>query len=88
MHRVTDASYPWWDAGIAAASVAAQILMAQRRIEHWLLWIAVDLGSIPLYAAKGLYLFAGLYVLYLALSLGGLAGWLRAMRLPGRAVAA
>lgn len=90
MHALTDASYPWWDAGIAGTSIAAQILMARRRIENWLLWIAVDVASVPLYAAKGLYLLAGLYMLYLALSLGGLAGWLRAMRLPvrGQATAA
>lgn len=80
MHRCTDASYPWWDAAIAAASVAAQLLMAQRRIENWWLWIAVDLASIPLYLAKGLYLFAGLYLVYLALAVGGLISWLTAMR--------
>ena len=43
MHRVTNASYPWWDAAIAAASVAAQLLMARRRIENWWVWIAVAL---------------------------------------------
>jgi nicotinamide mononucleotide transporter len=80
MHRFTDASYPWWDAAIAAASVAAQLLMAQRRIENWWLWIAVDLASIPLYLAKGLYLFAGLYLIYLALAVAGLISWLAVMR--------
>jgi nicotinamide mononucleotide transporter len=75
MRILSDASYPWWDASIAAASIAAQILMARRRIENWWLWIAVDLASIPLYVAKGLYLFAGLYLIYLALAVGGLLGW-------------
>ena len=69
-----------WDAAIAAASVAAQLLMAQRRIENWWLWIAVDLASIPLYLAKGLYLFAGLYLIYLALAVAGLISWLAVMR--------
>lgn len=78
MHRLTDASYPWWDAAIAAASVAAQILMAQRRVENWWLWIAVDLASIPLYLAKGLMLFAFLYVVYLLLAIAGLLAWRRA----------
>lgn len=80
MHRLTDASYPWWDAAIAAASVAAQLLMAQRRLENWWLWIAVDLASIPLYLAKGLHLFAGLYLIYLALAIGGLVSWRAALR--------
>lgn len=87
MHRFTDASYPWADAGIAIASVAAQILMAQRRIENWWLWIAVDLASVPLYAAKELYLTAGLYMIYLALALWGLLDWHRARRRAGPVVA-
>ncbi len=78
MHRLTDAALPWWDAGIAAASIAAQWLMARRAIEHWWLWIAVDLASVPLYLAKGLYPFAGLYLVYLALAVWGLIDWRRA----------
>ncbi|KQT32772.1 nicotinamide mononucleotide transporter [Sphingomonas sp. Leaf412] len=77
MQRWTDASYPWWDAAIAAGSVAAQVLMARRRIENWALWIAVDLASIPLYLAKGLSMLAALYVVYLALAIAGLVGWSR-----------
>ena len=80
MHALTDASYPWWDAAIAAASVAAQLLMAQRRLENWWLWIAVDVASVPLYLAKGLHLFAGLYAIYLALAIWGLFGWRAAWR--------
>jgi nicotinamide mononucleotide transporter len=87
MHRWTDATLPWWDAGIAAASVAAQLLMARRRIENWWLWIAVDLASVPLYLTKGLYLFAGLYAVYFALALWGLAAWTRAARGRWRAAA-
>ena len=80
MHRFTDASYPWWDAGIAIASVAAQIIQARRAIESWWVWIAVDVASIPLYAAKGLWFTCALYVVLLALSVQGLVGWRRASR--------
>lgn len=79
MHRYTDASYPWWDAGLAIASVAAQLLQARRAIESWWLWIAVDVGSVPLYLAKGLWVTAGLYTVLLAIAAVGLAGWARAM---------
>ena len=85
MRLLTDAAYPLWDAGIAMASVAAQILMARRRIEHWWLWVAVDLASIPLYLAKELWAFAGLYLVYLALSVWGLRDWRRAMRVGATA---
>jgi nicotinamide mononucleotide transporter len=78
MHAYTDASFPWWDGGIAVTSVAAQILLARRRLENWVLWILVDVAAIGLYAVKGLALTAGLYVVFLILSAVGLRQWLRA----------
>lgn len=83
MQRWTDAAYPWWDGATAVVSVVAQLLMARRKWENWALWVAVDLALIPLYLSKGLAMFAGLYVLYLALSLWGLVGWRRALRRAG-----
>jgi nicotinamide mononucleotide transporter len=80
MHRYTDAAFPWWDAGVAMASVAAQILQSRRKIESWLLWIGVDVAAIGLYAAKGLMLTALLYALFLLLSIWGLVDWRRAER--------
>ena len=80
MHTYTDASFPWWDASIAVASIAAQILLARRCIENWVLWIAVDAGAIPLYLIKGLPLTAGLYFTFLALCVLGLGEWAMAER--------
>lgn len=80
MHRYTDAAYPWWDGGIAIASVAAQIMQARRAIESWWVWIAVDAASIPLYAAKGLWVTCALYAMLLALAVYGLLDWGRAQR--------
>ncbi len=75
--RFTDASLPWWDATAAVLSVAAQIMMSRRLIENWVLWIAVDILSIGLYAAKGLWLTMVLYAVFLALAIWGLVGWRR-----------
>lgn len=75
MAHWTDASMPFWDATNAAASIAAQILLARRRLENWLLWIAVDISSIALYAVKGLMLTALLYVIFLGLSVWGYREW-------------
>ncbi|WP_343528379.1 nicotinamide riboside transporter PnuC [Sphingomonas sp.] len=77
MVYATDAAMPFWDAANAVASVAAQILLARRRLENWLLWIAVDLSSIALYAVKGLMLTAILYVIFLGLSVWGYREWRR-----------
>jgi len=86
MHVYTDASFPWWDAAVAVASIAAQILLARRAIENWVLWIAVDAGAIPLYLVKGLTFTAGLYLAFLLLCLLGLYEWAVAER-GGKAAA-
>ncbi|HEX8063953.1 MAG TPA: nicotinamide riboside transporter PnuC [Allosphingosinicella sp.] len=78
MDAWTDASYPWWDSSVAIPSVAAQILLSRRSIENWWLWILVDLLAIGLYAAKDLWLTAGLYLVFLGLAALGLAAWRRA----------
>ncbi|WP_294046435.1 nicotinamide riboside transporter PnuC [Sphingomonas sp.] len=75
MHRFTDASLPWWDAGVAMTSVAAQLLMSWRKLENWWLWIAANMLSIGLYAVKGLWITMALYVVLLGLAIWGLARW-------------
>lgn len=77
MHRYTDAAMPYPDATITAASIAAQFLLSFRRIENWVLWIAIDIGAIALYIARDLHLTAGLYLAFLVLSILGLREWTR-----------
>jgi nicotinamide mononucleotide transporter len=79
MHRYTNASLPWWDAFIAMGSIAAQLLMARRCLENWILWIAVDAVAIGVYASKGLMLTAFLYAAFFALSVVGLVSWRKAL---------
>ena len=78
--RFTDAAFPWWDAAVAMLSVAAQILQSRRYFESWVLWIAVDLLAVGLYAARGLWLTAGLYLVFLVLAVWGLIEWARARK--------
>ena len=75
MHHFTDAALPWWDASVAMTSVAAQFLMSVRRIENWWLWIAANILSIGLYAAKALWITMGLYLILLGIAIWGLASW-------------
>ena len=83
MATQTDAAYPYVDAAVAMLSIGAQLLLALRRLENWIVWIAVDLIAIPLYAAKDLWAAAGLYAIYLGLSVWGLYDWHRAWRGAG-----
>ena len=80
LHRFTDAALPYADSAIAGASVAAQILLALRRIENWMLWIAIDSAAILVYLSKDLYATAALYVLFLGFSVLGLREWIVAAR--------
>ena len=83
----TDASFPYWDASVAILSVVAQILLARRYLENWVLWVVVNLLSIGLYAAKGLWLTLILYVIFLGLATWGLLEWRRVRLQAGPAVA-
>ncbi len=80
MARFTDASFPYWDASIAVLSVIAQIMLARRRLENWIVWVAVDLLAIGLYWTKALYPTAALYFIFLILATLGYFAWRRSHR--------
>ncbi len=80
MHRFTNAAMPYADSAIAGASVAAQILLAYRRVENWVLWVLIDIAAVGLYINRGLYPTAGLYGGMLVMSLVGLREWVLAAR--------
>ncbi|HEY9403223.1 MAG TPA: nicotinamide riboside transporter PnuC [Pyrinomonadaceae bacterium] len=74
------ASYPFLDALTTIMSFTAMWLLARARIESWFYWIVVDAVGIWLYYVKGVRFIALLYVVLLAMAIGGLASWLRAAR--------
>ncbi|MEZ5895052.1 MAG: nicotinamide riboside transporter PnuC [Parvularculaceae bacterium] len=80
MKTFTDAAFPFWDASIAVLSVVAQIMLARRRLENWLVWIAVDVLAIGLYLEKGLQPTAALYAIFLVMCVVGFANWRNAWR--------
>lgn len=74
-HRFTDASYPWLDAVATGISFTAQWMIARKKIEHWLLWMIVNLLYIYIYAQKELWLYALLFLVYFALAVNGWMTW-------------
>ena len=78
LHHYTDAALPYWDSGITVLSLLAQWMMARKYLENWVLWIAVDVLGIGVYQARGLYVTAGLYAVFLILATSGLVAWWRA----------
>ena len=80
--RKTDSPVPLWDASVLVLSLVATWAQAEKLLESWWLWIAVDVISVPLYAARTLYPTALLYALFLALCVMGLREWQRLLRAP------
>jgi len=78
----TSASLPYPDSFILCASILAQFLLSQKRLEAWVLWILVDIVAIPIYSIKELYITAGLYSILLVLATIGLITWWRDYKWP------
>lgn len=64
LYYYTDAYAPFVDSAVLVFSVIAQLLMMQRRVENWPIWVLVNSIAVPLYASRGLYLTAVLYGCY------------------------
>ncbi len=71
----TDTDVPWWDAFPTALSLVGQVLLGRKLLENWLAWIAVNAVSVALFTYKGLWLTAGLYLVFIALSVVGWRAW-------------
>lgn len=80
MRRATDAALPHWDAFILIFSLIAQGWQAQKRLECWAGWMAVNSVAVGVYWAKDLQLYAGLYLLFLAMAVAGHRSWQRSIR--------
>ena len=74
------AAYPYTDALTTILSIVATILMAQKKIECWILWIIVDLISIYLYSTKGIIFISIEYIIFLILATIGMFDWLKYLK--------
>lgn len=75
MAHWTDSEFPWTDAALTAFSLVAQLWMAQKRLQCWLLWCVVDVLYIGFFAWQSLYLTAGLYALFTVIAIQGWRSW-------------
>lgn len=75
----TDADLAYWDAYTTSFSLVAQVLMARKKIENWLIWIAVDVIAVGIYWYKDLRLTALMFFIYLILATLGYFNWKRKM---------
>lgn len=71
----TDSTTQLADGSTTAVSLVAQYMLNRRWIENWFVWIAVDVVYIALYIVKGLWITGALYLLFIALCVGGYRAW-------------
>jgi nicotinamide mononucleotide transporter len=66
---------PWADALASATAYTGMWLMARKKVESWIWWIATNIASIPLYFIKG-YVFTSVqFLVLLILAIAGLNSW-------------
>lgn len=71
----TDSTVPYMDSLTTALSITATWMLAKKYIEHWLIWIFVDLLSAGLYAYKELWPTVVLFVVYTLMAVLGYKEW-------------
>ncbi|MDE3253905.1 MAG: nicotinamide riboside transporter PnuC [Bacteroidota bacterium] len=71
---------PWADAFASATAYTGMWLMARKKIENWLWWIATNCASIPLYFIKGYAFTSVQFVILLILAFSGWFEWKKRIR--------
>jgi len=71
----TDAALPFWDSISLAGGIIGTIWMAKKWIEHWLLWIVVDIICTGIYLYKGLTFFTIQFFIFTLLAIYGYYTW-------------
>ena len=75
----TDASLPYWDSATSILSISAMWLTAKKKLENWIIWLAVDVLATGIYYYKGLYFYCILYLVYTGMAIAGYLSWHRSM---------
>ena len=66
---------PWADALASATAYTGMWLMARKKVESWIWWIATNIASMPLYFIKG-YVFTSVqFLVLLILAIAGFISW-------------
>lgn len=80
LHYYTDSKTVLLDAAVTALSLVAQWMMSKKWLEHWLLWMLVDVISVIMYLTKQLYFTTGLYTILFLICLYGYLTWRKQLK--------
>jgi len=79
LKNFTDSDVPWGDGFTTAGSVVATWMLARKVLEHWLVWVVVDIVAAGLYFYKGLYPSFLLYLIFTIIAVVGYFQWKRSL---------
>ncbi len=77
----TDSDVPFMDSFTTALSIIATWMLAKKYIEHWLIWIFVDIFSAGLYIYKELWPTVILFLVYTIMAFLGYIEWKKDLKL-------
>jgi nicotinamide mononucleotide transporter len=69
------AAFPYADSVVAVGSITAQLIMAWKKLENWIIWISIDVLATGIYFMKGINLVAIEYIVFAGIASYGLLGW-------------
>ncbi|CAH0535505.1 Nicotinamide riboside transporter PnuC [Vibrio stylophorae] len=69
-------AFPFWDSCMTVLSVVAQILMTRKYVENWVLWVVINVISVGIYAAQGVYALSIEYAILLVIAANGAREWM------------
>ncbi|MBE0647837.1 MAG: nicotinamide mononucleotide transporter [Bacteroidales bacterium] len=75
LQQFTDSVIPSWDALTTAIYIIAMWLLAQKKIEHWILWIVGDVISIGMFAWLNLYFSSFQFLAFTVIAVFGFIEW-------------
>lgn len=80
LDHFTDSPVPYWDAFTTALSFTATWMLARKILEHWILWLIIDVVSMALYLYRGLYPTLLLFGVYSIMAVVGFIQWRRTIQ--------
>lgn len=80
LFKKTDAAFPFIDSFCTACSIVAQVFLARKVLQNWLIWIFVDIIYVGVYFSKELYATGLMYAIYIAIATMGYLDWRKIYR--------
>ncbi|MBS1533020.1 MAG: nicotinamide mononucleotide transporter [Bacteroidetes bacterium] len=73
-------AYPYLDSFCTSCSLVAQVFLARKVLENWVIWFFVDIIYVVMYFKKGLEFTSFLFIVYIIIAVNGYFDWRRDYR--------